>query len=109
MLINPGNFNKKITIVQFELQKDPDGFKEQKEIIVLKTWAKVSNTSGTEIIRGNSDFSRINTRFLIRTPKIKLDKDMVIKFNDDIYEIVYINDYGYDRKYTEIITELVKK
>ena len=38
-----------------------------------------------------------------------LNKDMVIKFGENAYEIVYINDYGYDKKYTEIITELVKK
>lgn len=38
-----------------------------------------------------------------------LDKDMFIKFDGNVYDIVYINDYGYDKKYTEIITELVMK
>ena len=45
----------------------------------------------------------------MRTPTVDLNKDMVIKFGENAYEIVYINDYGYDKKYTEIITELVKK
>ena len=52
---------------------------------------------------------RISTRFLIRTPKVDLAKDMIIKSGGKSYEIEYINDYSYDRKYTEIMTKLVEK
>lgn len=45
----------------------------------------------------------------MRSPKLKLDKDMVIKFDENSYNIVYINDYGYDKRYTEIMAELVTK
>ena len=109
MLINPGNFDKRIKIVRYELQKDADGFEQKVEIVVLMTWAQVTNVSGTEILRSNSDFSEIKTRFLMRTPKLNLDKDMVIKFDGNAYNIVYINDYGYDKRYTEIMAELVRK
>ena len=109
MLINPGNFDKKIAVIKFESRKDCDGFEEKSEVVVLLTWAQVTNISGTEILRSNSDFSEVKTRFLMRTPKINLDKDMVIKFDGNAYNIAYINDYGYDKKYTEIITELVSK
>ena len=109
MLINPGNFGKRIKIVRYEFQKDADGFEQKVEIVVLMTWAQVTNTSGTEILRSNSDFSEVKTRFLMRTPKLELDKDMVIKFGGNAYNIVYINDYNYDRHYTEIMAELVKK
>ena len=109
MLINPGNFDKKIAVIKFKSRKDSDGFEEKSEIVVLLTWAQVTNISGTEILRSNSDFSEVKTRFLMRTPKIELDKDMVIKFDGNTYNIAYINDYGYDKKYTEIIAELVTK
>ena len=109
MLINPGNFDKRIKIVRYELQKDADGFEQKVEIVVLMTWAQVTNTSGTEILPSNSEFSEIKTRFLMRTPKLNLDKDMVIKFDGNAYNIVYINDYGYDKRYTEIMAELVRK
>ncbi len=109
MQINPGILNKKIKIVKYELEKDPDGFEERREIPVLTAWAQVTNISGTEILRSDSDFSKVKTRFLIRTPKIALDKDMEIKFGQNAYNIVYINDYSYDRRYTEIMTELVVK
>ena len=109
MLINPGNFDKRIKIVRYELQKDADGFEQKVEIVVLMTWAQVTNTSGTEILRSNSDFLEVKTRFLMRTPKLELDKDMVIKFDGNAYNIVYINDYGYNKRYTEIMAELVRK
>ena len=109
MQINPGSFNKKIEIIKYEVQKDSDGFENKKEITVLNTWAQVANISGTEVLRSNSDFSEVKTRFLMRTPKIEINKDMYIKFMRNVYNIVYINDYSYDKKYTEIIAELVIK
>ena len=109
MQINPGSFNKKIEIIKYEVQKDSDGFENKKEITVLNTWAQVTNVSGTEVLRSNSDFSEVKTCFLMRTPKIEINKDMYIKFRRNVYNIVYINDYSYDKKYTEIIAELVIK
>lgn len=109
MQINPGVLNKKIQIVEYVTRKDEDGFEIKEEYIILKTWAQISNTSGTEIQRSNSDFAEVKTRFLIRTPKVNLKNNMVIKFCGDTYEIVYINDYNYDKEYTEIMTELIKK
>ena len=41
--------------------------------------------------------------------KAEITKDMMIKFKGNAYNITYINDYSYDRKYTEIIAESVKK
>ena len=109
MQFNPGKLNKKIEIVQFTLIKDPDGFETKVETTVLSTWAQVTNISGTELLRQNSDFSEISTRFLIRTPKVDISKDMIIKFSGKSYEIKYINDYSYDKKHTEIMTKLVEK
>lgn len=109
MQFNPGKLNKKIDIVQFTLTKDSDGFETKVETTILSTWAQVTNTSGTELIKQNSDFSEISTRFLIRTPKVDITKDMIIKFGGKSYEIKYINDYSYDKKHTEIMTKLVEK
>ena len=109
MQINPGIFNKRIEIIEITETKDSDGFPIKSETVILKTWAHVTNVSGTEIMRSNSDFSEVKTRFLIRTPKAEITKDMMIKFKGNAYNITYINDYGYDKKYTEIIAELVVK
>ena len=109
MQINPGVFNKKIQICSREISKDKDGFPIVNEIVVTSLWAEVKNQSGTEINRNNSDFSETKTRFFMRTPKQVINHTNIIKFNGDEYNIVYVNDYYYDGKYTEIITELVKK
>ena len=109
MQFNPGKLNKKIDIVQFTLTKDPDGFETKVETTILSTWAQVTNTSGKELLRQNSDFSEISTRFLIRTSKVDITKDMIIKFGGKSYEIKYINDYSYDKKYTEIMTKHIEK
>lgn len=109
MQINPGDFDKKIEIVKHELQKDADGFDIKTEVVVLTTWAQVTNSSGTEVVRSNSDFSEIKTRFFMRTPKTKIDKDMYIKFRGNVYGIVFVNDYSYNKKYTEIMALLVVK
>ena len=109
MQINPGIFNKRIEIIEITETKDSDGFPIKSETVILSTWAHVTNVSGTEIMRANSDFSEVKTRFLIRTPKSEITKDMVIRFAGKTYNIIYINEYSYDKKYTEIITELVVK
>ena len=109
MQINAGIFNKKIQVIRYEIIKDSDGVETKTEITVLNTWAQVTNISGAEILRSNSNFSEVKTRFLIRTPKAEITKDMVIKFKGNSYNITYVNDYNYDKKYTEIITELVVK
>ncbi len=65
MLINPGNFNKKIAVIKFESSKDSDSFEKKSEVVVLLTWAKITNISGTEVLRSNVDFSKVKTRFLM--------------------------------------------
>ena len=109
MYVNAGNLNKKIQIIKFEETKDKDGFPIKIENIVLKSWAQVTNISGTELIKSNSDFAQIKTRFLIRTPKKAIEKDMFIKFKGNFYNIIYINNYSFKNEYTEIIAELVMK
>lgn len=109
MYVNAGNFDKKIEIVKFEESKDKDGFPLKNEVLVLKTWAQITNISGTELIKNNSDFAENKTRFLLRTSKKSIEKDMFIKFRGSFYNIIYTNNYSFKDQYTEIIAELVVK
>lgn len=109
MYVNAGCLNKKIEIIKLEESKDKDGFPVKSEIVILKTWAQVTNISGTELIKSNSDFAQTKTRFLLRTPNKNIEKDMFIKFKGNLYNIVYVNDYNFKNEYTEIITERVIK
>lgn len=109
MYVNAGNLNKKIEIIKFEESKDRDGFPIKKEILILKTWAQVTNISGTELIKNNSDFAQVKIRFLIRAPKKAVEKDMFIKFKGSFYNIIHINNYSFKDEYTEIMAEMVVK
>lgn len=109
MYVNAGSLNKKIEIIKLEETKDKDGFPIKKEVLILKVWAQVTNISGTELIKSNSDFAETKTRFLIRAPKKSIDKDMIVKFRSNFYNIIYINNYSFKDEYIEIITELTVK
>ena len=65
MVINPGNFDKKIAVIKFESRKDCDGFEEKFEVVFWFTWAQVTNISDAERLGSNSDFSEVKTRFLM--------------------------------------------
>ena len=108
MYINIGKLNKKIKIYEDIKTKDSDGFEETSEFLLLSTWAQVTNTSGTTIIKSNADFEDVRTRFLIRTPKFEITHDMYIKFNNHRYDVLYANDYEEDKRFMEIITQKVE-
>lgn len=102
MQINPGELNKKITIYSRAVDIDSDGFPTTTETPALTCWAKVTRTSGTEIIKANADFSNVKIRFLIRCPKVEITRKMIVRYGVD-YEIEYVNDYGDSHEYVEII------
>jgi len=103
MVVNPGEFNKKIQIIRLQMMKDKDGFEEQKEEIILKVYASINNTSGKTLITSNASFENATTRFLIRTPKTKFKTKDLVKYKDYYYSIDFINNYKEENHYTEII------
>ena len=109
MIVNPGIFNKKIKIISRVISKDSDGFPMYQEKVIISAWAQVTNISGTQLQKSNSDFSEVKTRFFMRTPKPQIDHSWIIKFHSKYYNIIYINDYYHDGLYTEIIAKLVEK
>ena len=68
MYVNPGELDKKIQIIRkVSGGVNSNGFPlPDTEEIVRICHTKVSNTSGSEIIRANSEFSEAKKRFLVR-------------------------------------------
>lgn len=106
MQINPGELNKKISIYSKASGKDAEGFPSGTETLALSCWAKVTRTSGTEIIKANADFADIRMRFLIRYPKAEVTRKMIVRYGVD-YEIEYVNDYEDAHEYVEIIASRI--
>jgi len=108
MNINPGDFNRKIKIVKLPDSRDSEGYPNQNDVTVLETWAKFSRMSGTEIYKAGTDFSNVKARFLIRHTSTAINTKMKILYAGQLYGIQYINDYGDNKEYTEIIAEYLE-
>lgn len=110
MYVNPGELDKKIKIVMYDNSSvNKNGFPEPKEVIVRKCYAKVTNTSGSEIIKANSEFSDAKKRFLIRYTDTDINTDMFVQYRGKNHDIKYVNTYGDNKEYLEIWTEISER
>jgi SPP1 family predicted phage head-tail adaptor len=90
-VINPGDYNKRITIYRVTEEEDKDGFKQRIETVVLSPSAKVKPTNGFTLIPSNTDFETAHTKFTIRFPKTEITRDMFIRYKGKEYTIEYLN------------------
>lgn len=90
-MINPGAYNKRITIYRVIESEDADGFRERTEATVLSPFAKVKTTKGFTLLTSNTDFEKAYTNFTIRFPKVSITRDMLIRYNGKEYTIEYLN------------------
>ena len=108
-MINAGKYNKKISIYQIMKVEDNAGFKVPTESIVLNTFANIKTTKGFTLINSNTDFEKAYTNFTIRYPNVKITRDMLIKYNDKVYSIEYLNNIDEKNVELEIQAKVVEK
>lgn len=108
-MINPGKYNKKISIYKTTKAEDDDGFKKQEEVVVLQPFASVKTTKGFTLITNGTDFEKAYTNFTIRYPKTLITRDMLIKYNSKIYSIEYLNNVNEESIELEIQAKEVTK
>lgn len=109
MMINAGDYNKKIIIYELIKVKDKDGFPIEQEREVLTTYAKVKTTKGFTLIANNSDFEKAYTNFTIRYPKTEITRKMILKYNNKNYTIEYLNNIDEANIELEIQAKEVEK
>jgi SPP1 family predicted phage head-tail adaptor len=108
-MINAGDYNKKIKIYEVVKTKDSDGFPIEEERTILSTYAKVKTTKGFTLITNNSDFEKAYTNFTIRYPKAEITRKMLLKYNNKIYTIEYLNNIDEANIELEIQAKVVDK
>ena len=108
-MINPGSYNKKISIYSIVEIEDDAGFKEKSKSIILNTYARIKTTKGFTLIASNTDFEKAFTNFTIRFPKVEITRDMLIEYNGKIYSIQYLNNIDEKNIELEIQTKVVEK
>lgn len=108
-MINPGDYNKKISIYRVEVVEDDAGFKTETKSIVLEPYAKVKTTKGFTLIKNNTDFEKAYTNFTIRYPHVEITRDMLIEYNGKTYTIEYLNNIDEENVELEIQSKVVEK
>lgn len=103
MNVNIGSLNKRISIIRRTVERDDDGFEVVQEWVVHTCWAQFNRKSGTEMIRENADFGKTKARFLIRATRKAIDRKMIVKYAGDVYEIEFVNEYGDNHQFTELM------
>ena len=111
MYVDPGDLNKRIQIVSLSDGEtyDAEGHKVKDEVIVRTCWAKISNTSGTELIKAGTELSEARKRFLIRYTPVEINASMVVRYKGIDHNILYINPYGDNKEYMEIWTQIKER
>lgn len=108
MYVDPGDLNKKIQIIKKSDGEtyDDEGHLVENEVLVRDCWAKVSNTSGTEMLKAGTEFADAKKRFLIRYTATEITAAMVVRYKGLDHNILYINPYGDNKEYLELWTDL---
>ena len=102
-MINAGKYNHRIQIVRPNVSHDADGFPTTVDEPVLEAYASVKTTSGYTLIKSGTSFEAATTNFTIRyPPTTRIDRDMVVLFDERRYEIKYLNNIDYANVELEI-------
>lgn len=82
MYVDPGELNKRIQIVQKMSgeQYDDEGLPIKREMLIRTCWAKVTNTSGKELVKAGSELSEARKRFLVRYTFTPITTAMVVRY-----------------------------
>ena len=99
--IQAGELRHRIRILQRKKNTDGEGFPVGDPLEIYRCWARVTVTSGTELMRANADFGQMKARFLIRWTSTTIDRKMYVEYGGKEWQIEYVNDYA-GRQYIEL-------
>lgn len=106
--VDPGEFKYPIEIQEFIETPNNDDIPTKTWATFIKIRAKVINTSGKEYIQGQGIGSAIYKKFYIRFPRQEVTTDSRILYNNQVFNITYVNNVDDANKYLEIVAELKK-
>lgn len=99
---NAGRFNRKINIYAITKGKDGAGFPTKTETLVLSAYADVKTTKGFTLIMNDTGFEKALTNFTIRYPQTEITYEHIVKYNNKVYSIEYLNNIDEENKLLEM-------
>lgn len=111
IFINPGKLNKRV-IIQKEVSSNP--LDDTEYIDYKKVWASISNIHGKEFLEAQRVNPKISKKVTVRyikelDPSINKNscKDYKVKYKDQVYNILYIDNIKEENKYMELLLEII--
>lgn len=86
---NPGNLNKKISVMSLDQVSDGGGGYEDKLILIKKFWSNIRPVSGREYWEAQQAQAKISHKVTIRYTNL-VNRTHIISFGDRSYDIQYI-------------------
>lgn len=103
--INSGDLKHYIAIMQ-DIPGggyDEDGYPVQPKTEVIRTpKAKITNLSGTTVVKNGTEWENVTTQFIIRYSKQEITTDMYIMYKEHRYDIKYAKNIREENKFIEI-------
>lgn len=109
MQVDAGELRHRIQIYRKKSTEDADGYATETLVLVRACSAKFTRTSGSEMVRANSDMADVKARFLVRWSSVPISRKMIVRHAGTDYEIEFINDYEDMHEYQEIWCKLATR
>ena len=97
-MVTINELDKRIKIMQ-------KGKTSNGDILIHECWAKVNNTTGSEIKKNGIEIDNVKTRFLIRYTDKTITNKHIIVYKNKKYNIVYVQNYNESNDFIEILAE----
>ena len=102
MIMNPGNFDKKITLCYKVFFYSNAGFAVEADVPFYDCFANIKTLKGITLIKNGSDFEKALINFTIRFPKVTFTTKNAIFYKGKIYSIEYLNNVDGENLLLEI-------
>ncbi|MFR0018243.1 MAG: phage head closure protein [Clostridium paraputrificum] len=106
--VDIGKLNKRISIGHIGSIVNPNGFPETKFLEDYKAWASISNLYGKEFYEAAAVQHEDDVKFIIRYNSNITYKN-VIKYEEDIYTIVHIDNVEFSNRWLVIKAKILDK
>ncbi|WP_282192179.1 phage head closure protein [Romboutsia ilealis] len=109
LTMSADEFRHIIKIYRPTISKDEDNVPTKVLELLFTTKGKVTNVRGTELQKAKGTAYLQEKRVYFRTVRSKpVRQDDIVEFNDEKYNITFVNDVEELGRYTELKMELVK-
>ena len=110
--MNPGELNRRITILKRSIFTDDNGFEKEEWIDYKTVWAKVKNLNGREFFQAQQAHSKASKKVIIRyfndldsslNPNVSLEYK--IKYKNNNYNLIYSDNIQEQNRFIELLLE----